>query len=126
VAFQTFTSKPNAPAYERQIGYDRRTNAENQISGSIGCPYLPERKAELLDMLAHLKPAIAKIAQTHHEDAQSISRFVEDSAHEAAKGKKHPEAEVSHPELSGFVSEYSASLSSYDVWRENNREIALA
>jgi len=87
----------------------------------------PERKAELLAVIAKLKPEIAKVAQTHQEDAQSISQFIEASAHEAAK-KKHPEGlervlhglrqsvqkfEASHPELTAFVSEYSALLSSY-------------
>jgi F0F1-type ATP synthase membrane subunit b/b' len=87
----------------------------------------PEKKAELLAVLAKLKPAIARISQTHQEDAQSISQFIEASAHEAAK-KKHPEGlerilrklkqsvekfEASHPDLSAFVSEYSALLSSY-------------
>ena len=90
----------------------------------------PEKKAELLDVLAKLKPAIAKVAQTHEEDAQSISQFIEASAHEVANKKKHPEGlerilanlkqsvqkfEASHPELSAFVSEYSALLSSYGI-----------
>jgi prefoldin subunit 5 len=90
----------------------------------------PEKKAELLAMLAKLKPAIAKVAQTHEEDAESISRFVEASAHEAAKKKKHPEGvekvlqglkqsvekfEASHPDLTAFVTEYSAMLSSLGV-----------
>ena len=89
----------------------------------------PEKKAELLAVLARLKPAIAKVAQTHEEEAESISRFVEASAHEAAK-KKHPEGlekilyglkqsvekfEASHPELTAFVTEYSALLSSYGI-----------
>jgi hypothetical protein len=90
----------------------------------------PEKKAELLDVLAKLKPAIAKVAQTHQEDARSISQFIEASAHEAADKKKHPEGlerilvklkqsvqkfEASHPELTAFVTEYSALLSSYGI-----------
>ena len=90
----------------------------------------PEKKAEVLAVLAKLKPAIAKVAQTHQEDAQSISQFIEASAHEAAKEKKHPEGlervlgklkqsvqkfEASHPELTAFVTEYSALLSSYGI-----------
>ena len=89
----------------------------------------PEKKAELLAVLAKLKPAIAKVAQTHQEDAQSISHFIEASAHEVAK-KKHPEGlervlgklrqsvekfEASHPELTAFVTEYSALLSGYGI-----------
>src|SRR5438874_12692377 len=78
-----------------------------------------EKKAELLAVLAKLKPAIEKVAQTHQEDAHSISQFIETSAHEAAK-KKHPESlesvldklrqsvakfEASHPDLTAFVTE---------------------
>lgn len=90
----------------------------------------PEKKAELLAVLAKLKPAIAKVAQTHEEEAERISQFVEASAHEAAKKKKHPEGlerllynlkqsvqkfEASHPDLTAFVAEYSALLSSYGI-----------
>jgi len=89
----------------------------------------PEKKAEILTLLAKLKPAIAKVAQTDEEEAESISRFVEASAHEAAK-KKHPEGvervlhglkqsvqkfEASHPELTAFVTEYSAVLSGLGI-----------
>jgi len=38
-----------------------------------------DKKAELLDLLSKLKPAIAKVSQTHHEDAQSIARLMEAS-----------------------------------------------
>jgi prefoldin subunit 5 len=90
----------------------------------------PEKKAELLDVLAKLKPAIAKVAQTHEEDAQSISRFVEASAHEVATKRERPESvervlqklkqtvekfEASHPELTAFVAEYSAVLSGLGI-----------
>ena len=90
----------------------------------------PEKKAELLAVLSRLQPAIAKVAQTHEEEAESISRFIEASAHEAAKRKKHPEGlervlrglrqsvqkfEASHPELSAFVNEYSAVLSGLGI-----------
>ena len=89
-----------------------------------------EKKAELLAVLAKLKPAIANVAQTHEEEAESISRFVETSAHEAARKKKHPEGlervlhglkrsvekfEASHPELTAFVTEYSAVLSGLGI-----------
>ena len=89
----------------------------------------PEKKAEVLALLAKLKPAIAKVAETHEAEAESISRFVEASAHEAAK-KKHPEGvervlhglkqsvqkfEASHPELTAFVTEYSAVLSGLGI-----------
>jgi hypothetical protein len=39
------------------------------------------KKAELLRLLSTLQPAIARVSQTHHEDAESIARLVEVSAH---------------------------------------------
>jgi prefoldin subunit 5 len=84
----------------------------------------PEKKGELLDVLAKLKPAIAEVAQTHEADAEKISQFVEDSAHKIAVKKERPESDVlqklkqsvekfeaSHPQLTTFVTEYSAALS---------------
>src|SRR5205807_9991031 len=50
-----------------------------------------DRKAELLDLLSMLKPAIAKVSETHHEDAKSIARLVEASAHETIRAEKKPE-----------------------------------
>ena len=90
----------------------------------------PEKKAELLAVLAKLKPAIRKVAKTHEQEAESISRYVEASAHEAAGKKKHPEGlekvlhglrqsvekfEASHPDLTAFVTEYSAVLSGLGI-----------
>src|SRR6266699_2982600 len=85
-----------------------------------------EKKAELLGLLSKLKPAIAKVSRTHHEDAGSIARLVSASAQEAIRAQKKPELtkrflhelkqsvrnfEASHPQLAGFVNEYSALLS---------------
>jgi prefoldin subunit 5 len=90
----------------------------------------PEKKAELLDVIAKLKPAIAEVAQTHEEEADRISRFVEASAREVASKKERPESlervlhklkqtvekfEASHPELTAFVTEYSAVLSGLGI-----------
>lgn len=89
-----------------------------------------EKKAELLGVLAKLKPAIAKIAETHEDEAESISRYVEASAHEVASKSKQPEGveriasklrqsvekfEASHPDLTAFVTEYSAVLSGLGI-----------
>ena len=89
-----------------------------------------DRKAELLDLLSKLKPAIAKVSQTHHEDARSIARLVEASAHEVTRAEKKPELsksllhelkrsvenfEASHPELVAFVTEYTAFLSALGI-----------
>ena len=50
-----------------------------------------DRKTELLDLLSKLKPAIAKVSETHHEDARSIARLVEASAQETIRTQKKPE-----------------------------------
>src|SRR5262245_23573509 len=90
----------------------------------------PEKKGELLDVLAKLQPAIAEVAQTHEADAERISKFVEASAHEVASKKERPETvervlhklkqsvekfEASHPQLTTFVTEYSAVLSGMGI-----------
>jgi len=90
----------------------------------------PEKKAEFLAVLAKLKPAIAEVAQTSEEEAESISRFVEASAHHVANKTERPESvekalhklkqtvekfEASHPQLTAFVTEYSAVLSGMGI-----------
>ena len=90
----------------------------------------PDKKAELLELLGKLKPAIEKVAQTHEGEAERISRFVEASAHEVASKKERPESldrvlhklkqtvekfEASHPDLTAFVTEYSAVLSGLGI-----------
>jgi predicted amino acid-binding ACT domain protein len=89
-----------------------------------------DKKAELLDLLSKLKGAIAKVSQTHREDAQSIARLVEASAQETIRAQKEPERskrfshelkrsvenfEASHPELVAFVTEYSGYLSALGI-----------
>ena len=90
----------------------------------------PEKKAELLAVLAKLKPAIAEVAQTHEEEAEKISQFVEASAHKVAGKNERPESvervlhrlkqsvekfEASHPQLTTFVTEYSAVFSGLGI-----------
>jgi hypothetical protein len=90
----------------------------------------PDRKAELLDLLSKLKPAIAKVSETHHEDARSIARLVEASAHETISAEKKPEHtnklldelkqsaqnfEATHPRLAAFVNQYSTLLSALGI-----------
>jgi ABC-type transporter Mla subunit MlaD len=85
-----------------------------------------DKKAELLALLANLKPAIAKVAETHPEDAQNIGHSVEASAQIVARENKRPERiekavrelkqsvekfEASHPDLAAFVNRYSTLLS---------------
>jgi prefoldin subunit 5 len=85
-----------------------------------------EKKEEVVAALKELKPAIAEIAHTHAEDAQSIRRSVEAAAQEAARKDNQPEHlntalddlkqsvekfEASHPELFASVNKYSTLLS---------------
>jgi predicted amino acid-binding ACT domain protein len=89
-----------------------------------------DKKAELLNLLSKLKPEIAKVSQTHHEDARSIAHLVEVSAQETIRAEKKPELsksllhelkrsvenfEASHPQLSAFVNQYSALLSALGI-----------
>jgi hypothetical protein len=87
-----------------------------------------DRKAELLDLLSKLKPAIAKVSHTHHEDARSIARLVEASAHETISAEKKPKQqllhelkqsvqnfEATHPQLAAFVNQYSTLLSALGI-----------
>ena len=89
-----------------------------------------DKKAELLDLLSKLKSAIAKVSETHHDDAQSIARLVEASAQETIRAQKQPEPtarlshelkqsvemfEASHPQLAAFVSRYSTLLSAMGI-----------
>ena len=89
-----------------------------------------DRKAELLDLLSKLKPAIAKVSETHNEDARSIARLVEASAHETIGSEKEPgqskrllhelkesveRFEASHPQVAAFVSQYSTLLSALGI-----------
>jgi len=89
-----------------------------------------DRKAELLDLLSKLQPAIAKVSETHHEDARSIARLVEATAHETIRAEKKPEHtnrllhelkvsaqnfEATHPHLAAFVNQYSTLLSALGI-----------
>ena len=103
-------------------------NTKSAIEAAGNIP--ADKKAELLGLLSRLKPAIAKVSQTHHEDAGSIARLVSASAQEAIRAQKKPElierlshelkrsvenVEASHPELVAFVTEYSAFLSAIGI-----------
>jgi hypothetical protein len=104
---------------------------EKTISAIESAENIPtDRKAELVDLLSKLKPAIAKVSQTHQEDARSIARLVEASAHETIRAQTKPEPnkrllhelkrsvenfEASHPQLAAFVTQYSTLLSALGI-----------
>ena len=50
-----------------------------------------DKKAELLGLLSKLKPTIAKVSETHREDAQRIARLLEASAQETIRAQEKPE-----------------------------------
>lgn len=89
-----------------------------------------DRKAELLDLLSKLKPAIARVSETHPEDATSVARLVEASAQATIHTERKPEQhnkllgelkesverfEASHPHLAAFVNQYSTLLSALGI-----------
>jgi ABC-type transporter Mla subunit MlaD len=103
-----------------------KTKSAIEAAGNIPA----DKKAELLDLLSKLNPAIAKVSQTHREDAQSIARLVEASAQETIRAEKKPEQsktlshelkrsvekfEASHPQLVAFVTEYTGFLSALGI-----------
>ena len=85
-----------------------------------------DRRDELLAMVAGLKAELTNLAQTHHEEAASITRFADASAHEASRSRKNPKLadtalsglrvsihglEDSHPALVGAVNRFATALS---------------
>ena len=103
-----------------------KTKSAIESAGNIPA----DKKAELLNLLSKLKSAIAKVSETHREDAQSIARLVEASAQETIRAEKKPERsktlshelkrsvenfEASHPDLVTFVTKYSGFLSALGI-----------
>ncbi|MEO5721308.1 MAG: DUF4404 family protein [Chthoniobacterales bacterium] len=85
-----------------------------------------ERKAELLQMVAELNSEIQALAETDDEQASSITRFADISAHEASRSAKNPQLadtaldglrgsiqglEESHPVIVGIVNRFATALS---------------
>ena len=62
-----------------------KTKSAIESAGNIPA----DKKAELLGLLSKLKPTIAKVSETHHDDARSIARLVEASAQERFESKKN-------------------------------------
>ncbi|MBO0696344.1 MAG: DUF4404 family protein [Verrucomicrobia bacterium] len=113
---------------EGQMTDEHIEKTKSAIESAENIP--PDRKAELLDLLSKLKPAIAKVSETHHEDARSIARLVEASAQATIRTEKKPEQhnkllgelkesverfEASHPHLAAFVNQYSTVLSALGI-----------
>jgi hypothetical protein len=99
-----------------------RIQSTIESSGNIPA----DAKAELLALVAGLKSEIDSLSETHHEEASSITRFADASAHEAARAQKNPELaetalqglrtsisgfEESHPTLVAAVNRFATALS---------------
>ena len=104
---------------------------EKSKSAVEGADHIPaEKKAELLDALSKIKPGIARVSETHADDAKNIAKLVEASTWEVARTEKRPEHlnkllqelkqaverfEASHPELAASVAEFSTVLSALGI-----------
>ena len=94
-------------------------------------PNIPEdRKAELLQLVAELKSEVRRLAETHHEQASSITRFADASAHEASRSEKNLQLadtalkglhlsiqglEESHPMMVRIVNRFATTLSNMGI-----------
>jgi hypothetical protein len=98
-----------------------RLEAEIEQAGTS-----PEKKAELLRLIAMLRAEIGVVARTHADQAKSIAGFAQVSAHEATRPKRRPELlnlslagleksvdefRATHPRLVEIVGSLSAALS---------------
>jgi hypothetical protein len=84
------------------------------------------RKAELLKLLSDLETEVSKLAETHQEQASSITRFADASTAEISRTQKNPQLSVtalhglrlsiqgleeSHPTVVATVGRFAAALS---------------
>ena len=108
--------------------HDHIEKIENKIQGSQGIP--EETKGELIQLLGALKSEVGNLSETHLEDADSITRFADASAHEATREQKNPELietavhglkssvggfESSHPQLVQVVNRIATILSNMGI-----------
>jgi Domain of unknown function (DUF4404) len=103
---------------------DRIQKIEARLKESANIP--EAARTELLKLLAALKDEVSTLAKSHEEDARSIARFVDASAHEATRAEKKPKLieaalngltasaesfEASHPKLAEVVNQIAVVLS---------------
>lgn len=107
---------------------DRVQEIEARLRNSADIP--TESRAELLELLAALRNEVGALAQSHEEEARSIARFVDASAHETTRFSKKPqlieaalngltasaaEIETSHPVLAQVVNRIAVILSNLGI-----------
>jgi chromosome segregation ATPase len=103
---------------------NRIQKIEAQLKESANIP--EANRAELLKLLAALKEEVGTLARSHEEDARSIAKFMDASAHEATRVEKKPKLinaalngltasvesfEASHPKLAEVVNQIAVILS---------------
>jgi hypothetical protein len=101
---------------------------EAQLTSNAQLP--PEKRAELLALLATLKEEVGALSQTHAEDARSIAGFAAVSAHEATRSEVKPDLlehslgglarsvqglEATHPRLVQVVNSICTTLSNLGI-----------
>jgi len=107
---------------------ERIQKIESTIASSGNLP--SEAKTELLALVAGLKSEIQTLSETHHEEASSITRFADASAHEASRSQKNPQLtetalsglrasieglEQSHPTVVAAVNRFATALSNMGI-----------
>ncbi len=107
---------------------DTITKIEQQLNAAQAIK--PERREELLKLLDTLKTEVSAIAGTHGEQAASIARFAEMSAHEATRTRQDPQLldlslaglrssardfENSHPRLTQIINSISNTLANLGI-----------
>ena len=107
---------------------DHIDKIETKVQAAKGIP--DDTRNELMRLLSTLKTEIHELSRTHGEDAASITRFTEVSAHEATREEKKPELvkvavqglsssvdgfESSHPALVQIVNRIATILSNMGI-----------
>jgi hypothetical protein len=103
---------------------ERLQKIEAQLSQAGNLP--AATRTELLGLLNDLREEIAALPESRSDDAHSITRFVDASAHEATRADKKPlllgaalsgltntveEFEVTHPRLAETLNRIAVTLS---------------
>jgi hypothetical protein len=73
----------------------------------------PKEKQELLNLLSTLDTEVASLAQTHPEEAESITGFTQISAHEATREQKNPQL------ISLSIDGLTSSIKGFESSHEN-------
>ncbi|MDJ0625115.1 MAG: DUF4404 family protein [Candidatus Caenarcaniphilales bacterium] len=90
----------------------------------------PQRKEDLLALLEKLKLEVSSLSETNQDDAHSIVKLTDLSAHEATKEKQNSHLiklsvdglsnlaknfETSHPQLASAINNFCLSLSGMGI-----------